>query len=696
MSYTLIIAEKPNAAQKIAEALSDGDVGKETEGGASYYRITREGKEIVVVPAVGHLFLLAQKGGAGWSYPVFDLHWIPTWQNKENYWAKKYFANIEALAGGADEIIAACDYDIEGSTIAWNIISFICGAKDGRRMKFSTLTAQDIQEAYENASPHLDFPQIEAGLCRHTMDFLWGINASRALTLALRDAGGYHTLSTGRVQGPTLAILDKRQKEIEKFVPVPFWEVWLKGKVRGQLLEALHEKGKFWEKVQAEETFAKADGKRAVVVSAEKANYKQNPPFPFDLTTLQREAYANFRFSPKQTLDIAQTLYEAALISYPRTSSQKLPEKIGYKAIMEKLMSQKEYMPFCRILLKQPLRPNEGKKADPAHPAIYPTGTKPQGLNTYQHKLYDLITKRFLAVFGPPATREAAKVRIDAGGEIFVAEGVRTLEPGWMEFYQPYARLKEIILPPIEKGDELTDPAVAVADKETQPPKRFTQATILKEMEALGIGTKSTRAQILQTLYDRGYIEDKTIIVTRLGSSIISALEKYCAPIISVELTRTFEEEMEAIQEGKKKREEVVAEAEGALRTVLGGLQKNQLQIGKEMLEAVREKVKKESTITLCGRCGGSLTIKMSKVGKRFVGCTGYPKCTETFSLPHTGTLKPLEQTCSTCGFNLISVRQFRTRPWTLCIRCGFVKTKKKEEQESGKNGDEEGTVKKQ
>ena len=129
MAYTLIIAEKPNAAQKIADALADSEPEKVTEGSASYYRLTRNGQEIIVVPAVGHLFLLAQKKGKGWDYPVFDLEWVPTYTNKDNYWARKYFDNIEALATGATEIVAACDYDIEGSTIAWNIISFICVPK---------------------------------------------------------------------------------------------------------------------------------------------------------------------------------------------------------------------------------------------------------------------------------------------------------------------------------------------------------------------------------------------------------------------------------------------------------------------------------------------------------------------------------------------------------------------------------------
>lgn len=687
MPYTLIISEKPSAAGKIASALAGTEVKKLTgKSGVAYFKLERGGKQIVVVPAVGHLYALFEKKSTGmWAYPTFDVEWRPTYTNKTNYWAKKYFENIESLVSGANEFVSATDYDREGSVIAYNILRFICKVKDARRMKFSTLTKGDLIEAYDQASPHLDFPQVEAGLARHNLDWLWGINTSRALTLALRTAGGYETLSTGRVQGPTLRILAEREAEIQKFVPEPFWELELSGNLNGKEIIALHEKGKFWKKNEAESCLAVSKGK-ASIDAVERKEYKQKPPVPFDLTTLQRDAYNIFKYSPKQTLDYAQVLYEKALISYPRTSSQKLPAKIGYKSILEQLGTQPGYRDLCNRLLKsKKLVPNEGKKEDPAHPAIYPTGSKPVGLNEQQRKVYDLIVRRFLATFGNDATRESLRIVILSGKERYAADGVRTLETGWMEYYGPYARLKETLLPEAKKGDAVDVKKIDLNQRETQPPKRFSQASILKEMESKNLGTKATRAGILQTLYDRGYIQEKVIEVTELGKSVISSLDKNCPEIVSVELTESFENQMEQINEGKLKSDDVVAQAKTTLSKILTDFKKKEKEIGKELINGVRKHMKEQSTIGKCN-CGGMLEIRFSRGGKRFVGCTGYPKCTQTYSMPHTGKVVIMKKQCDKCGLNIVSVRQPRKRPWQLCVKCGFVNKIKKDQNEEAEN----------
>ncbi|RLJ08462.1 MAG: DNA topoisomerase I [Candidatus Aenigmatarchaeota archaeon] len=676
MGYTLIISEKPTAAKRIAQALAENGVKEIKNHGAKYYKIKRNRNDIIVVPAVGHLFVLSEaKKLSVWKYPVFDVEWKPVFLKRSNVWAKKYYKNIEELSKNATEFISACDYDIEGSTIAFNILRFICGVEDGKRMKFSTLTKPDLIEAYEKASSHLDFPQIEAGLTRHQLDWYFGINVSRALTLSLQRVSGYWTLSAGRVQGPTLAILEKREREIESFVPKPFWEIELKGNVNGETITARHEKGKFWEKEIVEKILEKCKGRNGVVETVERKRVKQNPPFPFDLTSLQREAYALFKFSPRMTLDIAQTLYEKALISYPRTSSQKLPAKIGYKNILKKLSEQKEYESFCKGLLGKPgLKPNEGKKTDPAHPSIFPTGLKPKDLNAYQRKLYDLIARRFLSVFAQPAIREQMKIVVSVEGERFVTTGARTLEENWMKIYKPYVKVKEQILPDAKKGETVTVKSLKRLDKETQPPKRYTQASILKEMESLGLGTKATRAQILQTLYDREYIKEDSIKVTELGTAVINALKKYCPEIISVELTRKFEEEMEAIQEGKKRGEEILKEAEEKLRNILSEFKRNEEGIGNDILSAVKRFEEQETTIGNC-KCGGKLKIIYSrKTHKRFVGCTNYPKCNVSFPLPQKGKIEILEKKCEKCGLFLISIKG-RNKKWVLCPKCGFEKS---------------------
>jgi len=678
MPYTLIISEKPSAAKRIASALAEDKVEEIRKNGVNSFKISRAGKEIVVAPAVGHLFVLSEKKSGGkWTYPVFDVEWKPTFENGNHaLWSKKYFDSMKALAKGANEFISSCDYDIEGSVIAFNILRFLCGTEKAKRMKFSTLTTGDLIDAYNHASPKLDFPQIEAGLTRHTLDFYWGINLSRALTLSLESVGGYKTLSTGRVQGPTLEILENREREIEAFKPTPFWQIQLTCLLGKNSIIAMHKEDKFWEKDKAYAIHDKCKGKPAIVKGVERKRHKQDPPIPFDLTTLQRESYRNFGYSPKMTLDIAQSLYEQALISYPRTSSQELPAKLGLKGILKNLANQLDYGELCeRILKKKTLVPTKGNKKDPAHPAIYPTGHRPKKLNSYQKKLYDLIVKRFLSVFGEPAIRESMKIIIDVNGEKFHAEGIRTVEPKWMEFYMPYAKYKELVLPQVKEGQELDVKSLDILDKETQPPRRFTQAGILKEMEAESLGTKATRAGILETLYDRDYIQDKEITVTKLGQSVITALEKYAPEVISIELTREFDRDMDVIEEGKKKRDDIVNAAKKALEKILTNIKNNQKDIGKHLLKDVIEQHKLETTIGKC-KCGHELVIRRSRKGARFVGCTGYPKCHETFSLPHFGMVKVLREKCKKCGLFVVSVKSRGKRPWKLCVRCGFLNNK--------------------
>ncbi len=684
MSYTLIITEKPTAAKRIAHALAEGGVQRLSRKGAPYYKIKRGGRDIVVVSAVGHLFVLDEVDkGAKWRYPVFSVEWKPTYTERGSKWAKKYFDNVSELAKGAHDYISSCDYDIEGSVIAYNVLRFICKTDNAKRMKFSTLTPPDIISAYEKASPHLDFPQIEAGLTRHHLDWFFGVNLSRALTLSLEHVGGYWILSTGRVQGPTLELMVKREAEIERFKPVPFWEIEMHGNVDGKDILASHVKGKFWHLPEAERVMHNCKGKPARVSAVKKTQQRHPPPFPFDLTTLQRESYGLFGYSPKMTLDIAQSLYEHALISYPRTSSQRLPPTIGYKHIITKLSGQPWFADMCKKLLGKgtPLRPVQGKKTDPAHPAIFPTGGKPKRLNSYQKKIYELIVHRFLATFAEPSLRELVRVHIKVNGEEFVAHGITTIKPGWMEFYKPFLRIKEVALPEIKEGDAVIVKKIELLEKETQPPSRYTQASILKEMEDLGLGTKATRAHILHTLYERGYIKEKSIIVTDLGKAVTKALEHYCPEIISVELTRDFDKDMEEIENGVKKSGDIIKGAEHELMGILAKFKEHEHHIGSEIKDAVKEYEHEQHDIGRCPRCGkGDLMIIHShKTGKRFVGCSHYPKCNNSFPLPQHGFLSAMSRKCY-CGLKLVLVKTKGKRPWKFCVEHGFNYYKKKDD----------------
>ncbi|MBI2151446.1 DNA topoisomerase I [Candidatus Woesearchaeota archaeon] len=675
----LIITEKPSSAQKVAEALADGKPNKKKFKQSSFYELSHKGQDIIVTSAVGHLFGLAEEKKKSWSYPVFEIKWAPSYEIlKDAKYVKDYIEAIASLSKKADSFTIACDYDVEGEVIGLNVVRFVCHQKDANRMKFSTLTKPDLVEAYENKMKHLDWGQALAGETRHKLDWYYGINLSRALTASVKAAGSFKVMSAGRVQGPALKILVDREREIEAFKPEPFWELYLHGsytdknskeKTAISEVEAKHQKDKFTDLKEVQNILKKVDGEKEARIKDVKRNKRQQaPPYPFDLTTLQSESYNIFHITPKETLALAQNLYLAGVTSYPRTSSQQLDPKLGLKKILTDLTKQPEYDKLCSELLKlKELKPNNGTKTDPAHPAIYPTGVVPHSLKPNERKLYDLIVKRFMATFAQPAVRETMEVSLDVKDEIFIAKGTRTLEENWHVFYKPYVKLEEITLPDMKIGEAVKIKKIEKVDKETQPPNRYNQSSIIKELEKRNLGTKATRADILDRLFQRNYVEGVKITVTKLGMETIKVLEKYAPLIVDEKLTADFEAEMDKIREGKIKQETVLERAKKFLIGLLEDFKKKEVHIGKEIIQSVRDTQEKQNYIGICKKCGGNLTIKFGKFG-RFIACDKYPACKVTFKLPATGLVKNSEKTCELCSSPKIMVIQKGKRPHEFCI----------------------------
>lgn len=551
--------------------------------------------------------------------------------------------------------------------------NFVCGL-GGVFAHNSTMTKDELIESFEKANKHLDFGQVEAGLTRHFLDFYWGINLTRALTLALKNAAekGFTILSTGRVQGPTLAMLFEKEQEIKKFKPTPFWQLELHIKLDGKEIIANYIEEKIWKKDVAEKVLESSKGKDAIVENIKKREYKQSPPVPFNTTDLQAEAYAQFKYSPTQTLSIAESLYQAGYISYPRSSSQKLPANIGYEKILKALAKLKSYEKFVQELLQKKLKPKEGAREDPAHPAVYPTFeiADLKKLTAQQKKLYDLIIRRFLSVFAEEALRESNTVTLDVNGNKFVIVGKRTLNPGWTKIYEPYMSTEELILPELKVGDKVKVLKLEMLDKETQPPGRFSQGSILKEMEKRNLGTRATRAEILKTLYDRRYIIGQSIKVTKLGEVVTEALKENSPRILSEEMTRKFEEEIDLVMNGKKEREKVLEEAKKVLVEILKDFKKSEKKIGKKLLEGLQQARKEERHLGNCPICktGEMRIIYSRKTRKRFAGCSNYPKCKTGFPLPQFGMIVPLGKLCDKCQHPMIQVNRKGARPYRMCI----------------------------
>ncbi|MFA5071627.1 MAG: DNA topoisomerase I [Candidatus Pacearchaeota archaeon] len=672
--YELIVTEKPQAAMKIADALGKSE--KNNLHGVPYYEVTRDGKKIIVACAVGHLFTLTQtQRGAG--FPVFDIQWLPNYLVRKKDFTKKYYDSLLSFAKNAGEITVATDYDIEGEVIGFNVVRFICGQKDANRMKFSTLTKPELNSAYENKSSTIDWGQAIAGETRHYLDWFYGINLSRALMASIKEAGRFKIMSIGRVQGPALNLIVNRERKIQEFVSQKYWQVFINVSDNKNEVELRYNKDIFDEKELSK--FENIVGKNAIAKTEKKEEHLPPNP-PFNLTGLQMEAYRLYGITPSRTLQIAQSLYLAGLISYPRTSSQKLPDSINYKEILGKL--SKQFQAEKLVVKKKPI---EGSKTDSAHPSIYPTGEM-QNLSGEEEKIYNLIAKRFLCLFCDDAILDNKTISAEVENMKFSTKGSEVRKKAWLEIY-PY-KIKETELPDMNGEVKITDSKTE--EKETQPPKRYSPASIVSELEKKNLGTKATRAAIIETLYDRGYIKEKSIEATSLGISLIETLEKYSPVIIDEELTKKFEKEMNAIVESKDKFEEkekkVVDEAKITITNIAKDFEKNKLQIGSELMKAetkVWEKQKEENKLNVCPKCQkGNLTIMYSKKTRRqFVACDKYPDCKNTFTLPPNGNIKRTNKICEECGFPMLIRLSKGKRPWEFCFNPECEKNKKRLEE---------------
>ncbi len=563
--YVLVIAEKPKAAAKIANAL--GLRGKGKISGIPYWYGLFNGEYYVVIPTAGHLFSLKTSEH---GYPVFNYYWVPRWEvERGSSFLKKFYTAISKLSRGAYKFVNACDYDIEGSVIGYLIIKNFGDPSRALRAKFSSLTRDELRRAFLRLRP-LDWEMIEAGLCRHELDWIWGINVSRAVTDVARKLGNYgkKALSAGRVQSPTLVEAYRRCIERNTFVPLISFTLSVSVIIDGKefKLEPMYEPIPNVETAKALAKELKSLGYLRVV-KAESITKKLSPPPPFNLPDLQVEASRVLGLSPAETLRIAEDLYLDGLISYPRTNSQKLPLTLDNRRILMSLASISEYRELINELLKKPyLRPREGSKEDPAHPAIYPTGTIPRKLDAKHRKLYDLIVRRYLSSFYNEALVSIRKYEFCYKRLRYSLSGQVIIRSEWLKAY-PFTTLSQRRLPMLRIGDKVPVKVVRVLRVYTKPPPKYTKTTLLKWMENVGIGTEATRADIIEILFKRGYLRGKSggIEVTELGALVANVLSNLFNELTSIELTREFERFLENVRLGRISREEVVRKAREVL-----------------------------------------------------------------------------------------------------------------------------------
>ncbi|MCF0104616.1 MAG: topoisomerase DNA-binding C4 zinc finger domain-containing protein, partial [Eggerthellaceae bacterium] len=428
---------------------------------------------------------------------------------------------------------------------------------------------------------------------------------------------------------------------------------------------AEHESYKF--KTEAEAISALnsiKDKKTARVEYIEKKSRKQYPPIPFNTTCLQATA-AGEGFTPARTMRLAENLYMAGLISYPRVDNTVYPKSLNLGGLVKMLKHNQAYAPYCQKLLAQgQLKATRGKKETTDHPPIYPTAAaSSDNLPADEFKLYNLIARRFLATLSGPAIIEGVKLYLKVGAQCFIAKGDVLVELGYRGIYS-YGMAKQSRLPNLYVGQEIAFDGAYCAYKQTDPPPRYSQARLIQEMEKLNLGTKSTRHSIIERLYEVKSIINDPIEPTARGMAIYNALNKFAPRIMHWEMTSKLEQDMNKVCEGKTTKDKVVYRSRDDLHAQL----KNLIEHQEEVAEALAAADEEDSYVGVCPKCGGDLQFRRSK-NKRsvFIGCKNWPNCNTAYSVPD-GKLEVMEKPCQVCGSPKIKASNFRCRPIIKCI----------------------------
>lgn len=583
----LIIAEKPSVGRDIAAAL-----GTPFDRKGDYL----EGERVIVTWAIGHLLRLQHPDEykAQWKkWRMDDLPMVPDAFKLRPASPKtsSQLRSVVALLSRPDvvQVVNACDAGREGELIFRYIMQHARCRKPVKRLWLASLTPEAIAKGLKDMKDGVAFdPLAAAARSRSEADWLVGMNASRAATLMLRDALG-GACSVGRVQTPTLALLVARELEIRNFVPEDFWVVQATFATMcdagARRYDGLYRDGlRLTSAEEAQRVVDAVQGSHGDITKLERKQVEEKPPHLYDLTTLQREASGHFGFSAARTLEIAQSLYERhKLITYPRTDSRWLPDDQGaaLPTLLSKLSAQATYAKYAQRLLTRdlPLKQvvNAAKVKD--HYAIIPTGATPNQLSSDEAAVYDMVARRLLASLSPASTVERTRVETTAAGSyVFVTKGRVVLKPGWRAAYAGVAWFKteEAELPPLDEGEAVRTEQVRSVKKQTQPPKRFTDAGLLGAMETAGklvddddareamkesgLGTPATRAAIIERLIAVEYVarDKKALVPTDKGIQLIGLLGAH--PLTSPGLTGEWERRLGLIERGAEPRERFMAE----------------------------------------------------------------------------------------------------------------------------------------
>jgi len=585
---------------------------------------------------------------------------------------------LKTLGKKADTVTIATDYDREGELIGVEALNIVKGSNPkikADRARYSAITPAEIKNTFKNLTA-IDFNLAAAGESRQIIDLVWGAALTRYLSVTSKRLGK-RFLSVGRVQSPTLALIVDREKEREAFVPEPYWELYA---VHKEGFTSKHRKDRFWEKDKFDQVLLKVkDAKEGTVSDVKKGKRTEKPPTPFNTTEFIRAA-SRIGLSPANAMRIAENLYTNGFISYPRTDNTVYPESLDLKALVSMFLKS-EFGEYASKLLKKPLKPTAGKKESTDHPPIHPASlASRKQLKDDEWKVYELVVRRFFATFADATLWKTLRVIIDIKGEDFVANGAVLVEPGW-RYYYPYHESEDRILPDLKAGQVLGIEKFETESKTTKPPGRYGQARLIKVMEDLGLGTKSTRHEIIQKLYDRAYVHGTPIQPTKTAYSVVDTLEKYAKMVVVPDMTSKLEGDMSDIADGKITEDTVITESKEMLDSIFDDLVTNKEKIA----EGLRDGLYTDTVVGPCPECGADMVVRPSRFGM-FIGCTNYPDCKFALSIPSSkyGMVIVTDKVCEEHNLHLLMIAIAGKRP--IDVGCPYCNHLKWEEAEKAGN----------
>ncbi|MDR2944807.1 MAG: topoisomerase DNA-binding C4 zinc finger domain-containing protein [Methanosarcinales archaeon] len=645
-------AEKNKAAEEIANILGRGDYKRASIEGIAVYRFKRNGVDWAITGLAGHIM--------NYDFPAEYNSWTgvdpgslldisPVKKiTKENF----AFA-VEQLAKEADMIILACDYDREGENIGFEAKELAERVSNApvKRARYSAFSKNEIENAFDRPGEP-DTALAMAAETRQILDLKMGAAFTRYVTLSVREkAFTKDILSIGPCQTPTCGFVYEREKAIREFSSKDFWKITADFDAGGHVFQGTHRAGHIPEKEKADEIMARIKNEKTAAVH--KKNIREQslaPPFPLNTTEFLKRASAFLNISPEKSLEIAEQLYLSGLTSYPRTETNKYAGDFDFKTVLAEMAKNSDYTAAVSqiVTASAGIKSKNGPKDAKDHPPIHPIrGAVKQTVENAvklpgAYAVYDLICRHFLANLMPAAVFEKTKLEMKIKDDLFDAAGSVKKFSGWLEIYD-FETKNDKFLPDIDEEDTAAVKKIINTASKTAPPKKLTEAELLTLMDKNGIGTKATAPTHIETNKKRGYFESKgkTLSILNTGYMLMESLDAAVPILVRPKIRAQVEELIQRVEDGKITMDEAVINGTELIKKMYADLTENKDRLVIKLSGSIKTEAAvedKKNYIGVCPVCQNALRIVTTDNG-RFVGCVGYPDCSQTYPLPKTGAL---------------------------------------------------------